>query len=238
MVEVEALLESSQMSRRHGALQYSLTAATYLTALIEPCHSLGLDITAAAQNESASVLWDQGEMAASIGVLHDMNSGLDLQKQSIRVGKSELLAKLVSFSILLSLERSESIADNARAIKSRKPDSRSRTRSSRDTFCQRSRSSTAFLTERKRVRSFTSSPRSAINSFKTRITSRTFDESNDYDDEKSWRFRIWRRCTKQHPRKVEGISRLIAIELDNGLNWMIWSISDYTRVDRPFSGSH
>lgn len=96
MVEIQALLESSQMSRRHGALQYSLTSATYLTSLIGPSDALGLNITAAAQNESANVLWDQGEMTASIRVLQDMNSSLDLRHQAVRVGKSELLAKLVS----------------------------------------------------------------------------------------------------------------------------------------------
>lgn len=94
-IEVRTLLDSSGLSRRHGALQHSLTAATYLTGLMEPCQSLGLNITAAAQHESANVLWDQGEMTASIRALQDMNSTLDLRDQAVRVGKSELLAKLV-----------------------------------------------------------------------------------------------------------------------------------------------
>jgi ataxia telangiectasia mutated family protein len=99
MVEVQALLDSSQLSRGHGALQYSLTAATYLMGLTASCDVLGLNITAAAQNESANVLWDQGEMTASIRVLQDMNSSLDLRHQAVRVGKAELLAKLVRFTV-------------------------------------------------------------------------------------------------------------------------------------------
>ena len=94
-IEVHALLDSSRISRKHGALQSSLTAATYLTQLVAPCDRVGINITAITQTELANVLWDQGEMTASIRVLQEMNSSLDLRNQSVRIGKPELLAKLV-----------------------------------------------------------------------------------------------------------------------------------------------
>jgi serine-protein kinase ATM len=85
------------MSRNHGALQNSLTTATYLSGLIEPCNKLGLEIGAAAQFEVANVLWDQGEMMASIRMLQSLNTLPDLRKQTVPIGKPELLAKLVSY---------------------------------------------------------------------------------------------------------------------------------------------
>ncbi|KAL8813405.1 MAG: hypothetical protein Q9200_000303 [Gallowayella weberi] len=93
-METRALLSSSQMSRRHGALQNALAAATYLNRLTEPCKELGVDIRAAVQFESAGVLWDQGEMAASIKMLQDLNSTIDTGEHAIHVGKPGLLAKL------------------------------------------------------------------------------------------------------------------------------------------------
>ncbi len=99
LIEVNALLESSRMCRNHGALQNSLTAATYLSNLIEPCEMLGLTITAAVQSEAASVLWDQGEMTASIRILQSLNTSIDLSKQSVHLGKSGLLAKLVRYVV-------------------------------------------------------------------------------------------------------------------------------------------
>ncbi|KAL9000304.1 MAG: hypothetical protein Q9169_001021 [Polycauliona sp. 2 TL-2023] len=93
-VEARALLSSSQMSRRHDALQNALAATTYLDRLTQPCKDLGINIGAAVQFESAGVLWEQGEMAASIKMLQDLNSIIDTGKHAIHVGKPELLAKL------------------------------------------------------------------------------------------------------------------------------------------------
>lgn len=104
LVEVNSILRSSRICRDHGALQNSLTAATYLTSIIEPCGKLGLEITAAVQSEEANVLWDQGEMTASIRILQNLNTSIDLSRQSIPVGKSGLLAQLVRMSILLIQE--------------------------------------------------------------------------------------------------------------------------------------
>lgn len=94
IMEARALLSSSQMSRRHGALQNALAVTTYLNRLVQPCKDLGIDISAAVQIESAGVLWDQGEMAASINILQDLKTNISPGKHAIRVGKPELLAKL------------------------------------------------------------------------------------------------------------------------------------------------
>ena len=94
-VEVRALLASSKLSRHHEALQTSLAATTYLGRLVQSSEEIGLKIKAAAQYEGASVLWDQGEMTASIRMLQDLVHGTDLEKQAIQIGKPELLAKLV-----------------------------------------------------------------------------------------------------------------------------------------------
>lgn len=99
-MEARALLSSSQMSRRHGALQNALAVTTYLSRLVQPCEDLGIDISAALQLESAGVLWDQGEMAASINILQDLKATADLGKQAIHVGKPELLARLVRRCVL------------------------------------------------------------------------------------------------------------------------------------------
>lgn len=99
-MEARALLSSSQMSRRHGALQNALAVTTYLNRLVQPCQVSGIDISAAVEFESAAVLWDQGEMAASINMLQDLKASVDMGRQAIHVGKPELLARLVRNCLL------------------------------------------------------------------------------------------------------------------------------------------
>lgn len=95
-LEGHTLLASSDMSRTHGAIQNALSTVTYLTELVKPCKEVGVDISAAVRLASANVLWDQGEMTASIRMLQDLQGLLDTQTQLIRVSKPALLAKLVS----------------------------------------------------------------------------------------------------------------------------------------------
>jgi len=97
-LHVLALLESTRISRSHGDLQNSLTTATYLSNLVAPSHALGIKIEAAVEYEAARVLWDQGEMTASIRMLQLLDSSIDLRNQTILVGRPELLASLVSSS--------------------------------------------------------------------------------------------------------------------------------------------
>ena len=94
-LESRALLASSRISRYHGALQNSLTAVTYLSQLIGHCEEVGLSIRTAVQVESANVLWDQGEMTASIRMLQDLQYSFDENSHLNHVGKPQLLAKLV-----------------------------------------------------------------------------------------------------------------------------------------------
>ncbi len=96
LTEVRALLASSSLSRRHGALQDSLSTTTYLAELVRMDLDLGLNIDAVAQYEASNVLWDQGEMSGSIGILQSILESTDLLKQDVPIGKAELLAKLVS----------------------------------------------------------------------------------------------------------------------------------------------
>lgn len=99
LFECQNLLSSSLLSRSHDAFQNSLASTMYLNKLIEPCKVLGLEVSAAAQFESAHVLWAQGEMTASVGMLNELKHNLydsHFAPQAIKVGKPELLAKLVS----------------------------------------------------------------------------------------------------------------------------------------------
>ena len=84
------------MSRAHGAIQNALSTVTYLTELVKPCKEVGVDISAIVRLASANVLWDHGEMAASIRMLQDLQGLPDSNIQLVEVSKPELLAKLVS----------------------------------------------------------------------------------------------------------------------------------------------
>ena len=99
LMECRMLLASSSISRSHGALQNSLSTATYLNQIVEPCKAVGVNVIAATQFESSHVLWSQGETTASIRLLRELSHNLHtniLEPQSISVGRPEMLAKLVS----------------------------------------------------------------------------------------------------------------------------------------------
>ena len=95
-LESRQLLASSHMSRAHGAIQNALSTVTYLTELVKPCKEVGVDVSAVVRLASANVLWDQGEMTASIRILQDLQQVSDSHVQLTDVSKPELLAKLVS----------------------------------------------------------------------------------------------------------------------------------------------
>lgn len=96
-IEVEALLSSCHISRKHSSLQGSLATATYLSDLSEVCSRVGLDIQAAAQNEVADALWDQGEYSTSISMLRRLARmpAAQLQDTTGSTHRATLLAKLV-----------------------------------------------------------------------------------------------------------------------------------------------
>lgn len=95
-IEVEALLSSCNISRKHSSLQDSLATATYLSDLAPICSQIGLDIEVAAQNEVADALWDQGEHSTSIRMLRRLTEMPRSKKESDQSHRSRLLAKLVS----------------------------------------------------------------------------------------------------------------------------------------------
>ena len=67
--------------------------------MVGECEQSGLHLRAASDLEVANVLWSQDEKAASVKVLRDLAEKLHdgtLPPQMIEVGRSGLLAKLVS----------------------------------------------------------------------------------------------------------------------------------------------
>jgi ataxia telangiectasia mutated family protein len=94
-MEVEALVSTSTISRRHGALQESLASVTYLSDIVQPCKFVGLDIEATAQYEVANVLWDQGEAETSIRMRQYLRHHANFDSQHTNISLPVLLAKLV-----------------------------------------------------------------------------------------------------------------------------------------------
>jgi ataxia telangiectasia mutated family protein len=94
-MEVEALVSSSTICRKHGALQESLASVTYLSDIVPDCKSVGLDIEATAQHEVANVLWEQGETDISIRMRQHLIEHADFNSQNIDLSLPVLLARLV-----------------------------------------------------------------------------------------------------------------------------------------------
>lgn len=62
--------------------------------MAEPSFELNID--GAAKFDLANVLWDQGEMTASIRMLQQLKGQYDLPNQAIPLSRAELLVTLVS----------------------------------------------------------------------------------------------------------------------------------------------
>lgn len=95
-MEAEALVSSSSVCRKHGALQESLASATYLSDIVSECRAIGLDIEATAQHEVANVLWEQGETEISIRMRQHLIDHADFDSQNVDLSLPVLLARLVS----------------------------------------------------------------------------------------------------------------------------------------------
>ncbi|CAG8973183.1 hypothetical protein HYALB_00008775 [Hymenoscyphus albidus] len=111
LVEVQASLLSSSLNRAHDALQESLSLATSMTDLIEPCQQLSLNLEASIQLEAASSLWDHGETTSSIGMLQALDDPTLLKKQTIAIGRSVLLSKIGHQVSVARLETAEDIRE-------------------------------------------------------------------------------------------------------------------------------
>lgn len=95
-MEVEALVSSSSVCRKHGALQESLASVTYLSDVVPRCKAIGLNIEATAQHEVANVLWEQGETEISIRMRQHLIDHADFDSQDADLSLPVLLARLVS----------------------------------------------------------------------------------------------------------------------------------------------
>lgn len=96
LLEVNVIRRSLEVARDHGMPQASLKSAMCLSKLVPKCASKGISIEGAAKFDLANVLWDQGEMTASIRMLQQLNEQNNLQKQAISISRAELLVTLVS----------------------------------------------------------------------------------------------------------------------------------------------
>ncbi|KAN0098490.1 serine/threonine-protein kinase-like protein tel1 [Hyaloscypha variabilis] len=126
LVEVQSALLASSINRAHNALQESLSLATSMIGLIEPCLEVGVYSEVAIQMETANALWDQGEMASSIGMLQSLDNVLLLKKQTIPVGRSNLLSRIGQQVSVARLEKADRIIE--RYLKPALKELRGRTR--------------------------------------------------------------------------------------------------------------
>lgn len=102
--QIQSMIMAGEIYRYHQATQESLNSATALTDLISPCRELGIQVDAAINIESANSLWDQGEMEASIRLLQRVERDTSLNKQSIPISRSDLLAQIARKVSLARLE--------------------------------------------------------------------------------------------------------------------------------------
>ncbi|KAH5541187.1 serine/threonine-protein kinase Tel1 [Parastagonospora nodorum] len=108
-MEVEALVSSSTICRKHGALQESLASVTYLSDIVPDCKAVGLDIEATAQHEVANVLWEQGETDISIRMRQHLIEHADFDSQKVDLSLPVLLARLGHHLAEARLEKPDSI---------------------------------------------------------------------------------------------------------------------------------
>ncbi|RFU31795.1 hypothetical protein B7463_g4570, partial [Scytalidium lignicola] len=111
LVEVQTALLSSALNRAHGAHHESLSLATSLIDLVQPCKTVGLSIEGSAHLEAANALWDQGEVTSAIGMLQALEGSTALKQQSIPVGRSDLLAKIGHHVSVARLEKPDQIIE-------------------------------------------------------------------------------------------------------------------------------
>ncbi|OOO05374.1 Telomere-length maintenance and DNA damage repair [Aspergillus oryzae] len=109
LLEVKAIRQSLHITRTQGIQQASLKSAVYLSKLAHQCSALGINIEGAAKFDLANVLWDQGEMTASIRMLHQLKDQNDLHKQAVPISRAELLVTLGHHVAEARLEKPETI---------------------------------------------------------------------------------------------------------------------------------
>lgn len=91
--EVKCVRHSLKLARSHAALQAALNRAMYLSKLVEESAPLGLALGDVFAHDFAGVLWDQGDMMASIQMLKQANDRTGGDKQAINLSRPALLAE-------------------------------------------------------------------------------------------------------------------------------------------------
>ncbi|KAJ5745974.1 hypothetical protein N7520_011156 [Penicillium odoratum] len=109
LLEANVFRQSLEINRKHAVSQASLKSAISLSGLAGPCAELGMNIDGATKFDLANVLWDQGEMTASIRMLQNLKGQADLQNQAIPLSRSELLVTLGHHVAEARLEKPDSI---------------------------------------------------------------------------------------------------------------------------------
>ncbi|GIC89214.1 DNA-binding protein kinase TEL1 [Aspergillus udagawae] len=109
LLEVKVIRQSLSITRSHGIPQASLKSAVRLSKLANVCVMQGINVEGATKFDLANVLWDQGEMAASIRMLQQLDNQGDLHKQAIPISRPELLVTLGHHVAEARLEKPEAI---------------------------------------------------------------------------------------------------------------------------------
>ncbi|CAK3858781.1 serine threonine- kinase tel1 [Lecanosticta acicola] len=111
-LEARALLSGSRLAREHARLQEALAATTSVSDLMKHYEAIDLHVSAAVKLETASVLWEAGELSASVRMLRDTLDITNLEKQDVAVGRSGLEAQLAYQLANARLEKPEEILSN------------------------------------------------------------------------------------------------------------------------------
>ncbi|OJK01690.1 hypothetical protein ASPACDRAFT_1898851 [Aspergillus aculeatus ATCC 16872] len=116
LLEIKVLRQSLEVAQSHDISQASLKIAFCLQKLASQSALLGIDTEAAAKFDLANVLWDQGEMAASIRMLRQLKDRNDLHKQAVPISRAELLVTLGHRTAEARLEKPETIIQDYMSV--------------------------------------------------------------------------------------------------------------------------
>ncbi|KAB2581050.1 Serine/threonine-protein kinase tel1 [Lasiodiplodia theobromae] len=106
--EADALINGSEVYRKHGALQELLASATYLADIVPNCREVGYEIGNGAKYQVARVLWDQGEKNTSIRMLQQLEEQTK-NKKDPTVARTILLTKLGQYTAEARLKKPEEV---------------------------------------------------------------------------------------------------------------------------------
>jgi hypothetical protein len=93
--EIHCIRHSLKLARSHAALQPALNRAMYLSSLVKETAALGIAVGDVVSHDFAGVLWDQGDMMASIQMLKRLKDNREGDKQAVVVSRPALLADMV-----------------------------------------------------------------------------------------------------------------------------------------------